>query len=381
MPLRRRRSTRSLAPPAPPSTVPPPGLCAGLFAARTDGRAPGHRHHRAAAAGPGAAGPGHRGGQGEASASGGGGLQAVLALPLPSPLRIRAHTLQGLLRLREKRRLKRAASTGASLAGGAANEVQLEWRDLTCTLTDKKTGWVGAWAPPLLRQEQACLLLLLLGPGDVQRRAAAAAAAAAPVQCQGPSARARQGKPSAAPAVDRRSPPLCRPRSKKRLLLNGVSGTAAPGRLVVRGGGRAGRAQAACRAGRLVCARRPTDEWPPRAALLLLQAIMGPSGSGKTTLLSALAAQMAYSPGIHLQARRRRRGQAGWGGRACCCCCSGLAAGAPPPPLLPTTWPGRPLRAPAVPGPCPLTSAPARLARLATCPACRRAASPSMAPP
>lgn len=50
----------------------------------------------------------------------------------------------------------------------------------------------------------------------------------------------------------------------KRLLLRGVSGSAAPGRLT---------------------------------------AIMGPSGSGKTTLLSALAGQMPFSSAIRLQGR------------------------------------------------------------------------------
>lgn len=47
--------------------------------------------------------------------------------------------LQGLGALRQRRRLQRSAGSGGSLAA-ASTEVLLEWRDLTCTLTDKKTG-------------------------------------------------------------------------------------------------------------------------------------------------------------------------------------------------------------------------------------------------
>ncbi|KAL4458091.1 hypothetical protein ABPG75_012956 [Micractinium tetrahymenae] len=118
-------------------------------------------------------------------------LGTALIIPGPHqlPLTLGVAALKGLGVLRERRRLRRSASSGGSLSASASNEVMLEWRDLTCTLTDKKSG-------------------------------------------------------------------------KKRLLLNGVAGTAAPGRLT---------------------------------------AIMGPSGSGKTTLLSALAGQMPYSKNITLQ--------------------------------------------------------------------------------
>lgn len=47
---------------------------------------------------------------------------------------------QGLARLRQQRKMRRAASSAGGMLGAGTNEVQLEWRDLTCTLTDKKTG-------------------------------------------------------------------------------------------------------------------------------------------------------------------------------------------------------------------------------------------------
>lgn len=120
-------------------------------------------------------------------------LGTALIIPGPHqlPLTIGVAALKGLGALRQRRRLQRSASSGGSLAASASQEVLLEWRDLTCTLTDKKTG-------------------------------------------------------------------------QKRLLLNGVAGSARPGSLT---------------------------------------AIMGPSGSGKTTLLSALAGQMPYSKNITLQGR------------------------------------------------------------------------------
>ncbi|KAL4432817.1 hypothetical protein ABPG77_008143 [Micractinium sp. CCAP 211/92] len=117
-------------------------------------------------------------------------LGTALIIPGPHqlPLSIGVAALKGLGALRQRRRLQRSAGSSGSLAA-ASTEVLLEWRDLTCTLTDKKTG-------------------------------------------------------------------------QKRLLLNGVAGSAKPGSLT---------------------------------------AIMGPSGSGKTTLLSALAGQMPYNKNITLQ--------------------------------------------------------------------------------
>ncbi|KAI7845221.1 hypothetical protein COHA_001265 [Chlorella ohadii] len=116
---------------------------------------------------------------------------AIICLPPQHqvPLALATAAFKGLARLRQQRKMRRAASSAGGMLGAGTNEVQLEWRDLTCTLTDKKTG-------------------------------------------------------------------------QKRLLLNGISGGATPGRLT---------------------------------------AIMGPSGSGKTTLLSALAGQMPFSKNIHLQ--------------------------------------------------------------------------------
>lgn len=58
-------------------------------------------------------------------------------LPLAAGL-VAFKGIQGLL---QRQRLRRSASSsGGLLAGGASNEVMLEWRDLTCTLTNKKTG-------------------------------------------------------------------------------------------------------------------------------------------------------------------------------------------------------------------------------------------------
>lgn len=48
--------------------------------------------------------------------------------------------LQGLARLRQRRKMRRDASSAGGMLGAGTNEVQLEWRDLTCTLTDKKSG-------------------------------------------------------------------------------------------------------------------------------------------------------------------------------------------------------------------------------------------------
>lgn len=42
--------------------------------------------------------------------------------------------------LLKKRRMRREASTAANLQAAASDEVLLEWRELTCTLKDKKTG-------------------------------------------------------------------------------------------------------------------------------------------------------------------------------------------------------------------------------------------------
>ena len=50
-----------------------------------------------------------------------------------------AHT-QGLAQLRQRRKMRRNGSSAGGVLGAGTNEVQLEWRDLTCTLTDKKTG-------------------------------------------------------------------------------------------------------------------------------------------------------------------------------------------------------------------------------------------------
>lgn len=73
--------------------------------------------------------------------------------------------VQGLQGLRHRRKLRRAASSsGGMLEGGGLSEVQLEWRDLTCTLAGKK----GGSSRLLLNQVSGCAaagrLTAIMGP-------------------------------------------------------------------------------------------------------------------------------------------------------------------------------------------------------------------------
>lgn len=67
---------------------------------------------------------------------------AIICLPPQHqvPLALATAALKGLARLRQRRKMRRDASSAGGMLGAGTNEVQLEWRDLTCTLTDKKSG-------------------------------------------------------------------------------------------------------------------------------------------------------------------------------------------------------------------------------------------------
>lgn len=103
-----------------------------------------------------------------------------------------AWCVQGLQGVMKRGKSRRAGSGAVSPRGAASNEVLLEWRAVTCTLTDAHTGW--ATAPAQLLMPRSWLL-------------------------------------APQPAVGTLKICLRRRCSKERALLSGVSGSAAPGRL------------------------------------------------------------------------------------------------------------------------------------------------------
>ncbi|KAL4853430.1 ABC transporter G family member 7 [Chlorella vulgaris] len=92
---------------------------------------------------------------------------ALIVLPAQHqvPLALATAAVKGLQGLRHRRKLRRAASSsGGMLEGGGLSEVQLEWRDLTCTLAGKK----GGSSRLLLNQVSGCAaagrLTAIMGP-------------------------------------------------------------------------------------------------------------------------------------------------------------------------------------------------------------------------
>lgn len=98
---------------------------------------------------------------------------AIIVLPAQHqvPLALATAAFKGLQSLRQRSKMKRAASTAANLPAAASNEVALEWRDLTCTLNDKKAGWVGRGVHAACIESRVCVHLLV--PASTVNHAAA----------------------------------------------------------------------------------------------------------------------------------------------------------------------------------------------------------------